>query len=425
MVRSGRRCEGNFKMIITDNQLFSDRDSSDVFRGHLIDAQKEVDKITKGLFESNSDEQIVQHIYSKMEISPLEIRPDASEITEPLESKIQKRGRFQDVIYVKGVELEYSLPYSGESNLWTYRPSTYTYNPPNGSIHPDRINDLIGIVKIKIFFPDSEFKPENVKAEIDNAVKKISEYLAWSKKDVLLHNIQLLAEIKSLVTQRRDRLGGIQATLEKLEIPIRRREGSPTMTQLSIKRKISPSLAPKEKSSPEYGISNEIYEQILKVIRHEGATFERTPSTFAVHNEEELRDILLAHLNGHFEGQAAGEAFRKNGKTDISIEFETRAAFIAECKIWSGDSKLLEAVDQLLGYLTWRDVKTALIIFNKDVAGFTNIQEKLPEILKTYANFVGIESPTSGEWQLRVQSAEDEKRIIEVRVFLFNLFIEK
>jgi hypothetical protein len=82
-------------------------------------------------------------------------------------------------------------------------------------------------------------------------------------------------------------------------------------------------------------------------------------------------------------------------------------------------------VDQLLGYLTWRDVKTALIIFNKDVAGFTNIQEKLPEIFKTYANFVGIGDSIPGEWRLRVQSADDEKRIIEVHVFLFNLFTNK
>lgn len=412
-------------MIITDNRLFSEHDLSDVFRGHLLGVQKEVDKITKDLFQTNADEQIVQHLYSKMEISPLEIHPEASEITEPLESKIQKRGRFQDVIYVKGVELDYSLPYSGESDLWEYRTSTFTFNPPNGNIQPDRKTDLIGIIKIKFFFPDSEFTPENVKTEIDKAVKGISEYLAWSKKDVLLHNNQLLVEIKRSVTQRRDRLGGIQATLEKLEIPIRKREGAPTTIKLPIKKKIIPTLTPKRKSDPDYGISNQNYEQILNVIRHEGATFERTPSTFAVHNEEELRDILLAHLNGHFEGQAAGEVFRKKGKTDISVEFKNRAAFIAECKIWSGDSKLLEAVDQLLGYLTWRDVKTALIIFNKDVAGFTNIQEKLPEIHKTYTNFVAIESPTPGEWRLRVRSTEDEKRIIEVHVFLFNLYVKK
>jgi hypothetical protein len=412
-------------MISTDNKLFHERELSDILREQLSNAQKEVDKITKRYFQSNSDDQIIQHIYSKMEILPLEIQPEAGEITEPQETKIKDLNVFHDVVVVKGVGLEYSLPYHGNLDLWRYRPSTYNFNPPCGYVYPDRLNDLIGIIKIKFFYPDSEFKPENVKAEIDKAIERISEYLAWSKKDVLIHDQQILVEIERLVKQRSDRLGGIQATIEALEIPIKRREGVPEMTQLPIKRKIITPLAGKQKSDPEYGISSEVYGQILKVIRHEGATFERTPSTFAVHNEEELRDILLAHLNGHFEGRAAGEAFRKKGKTDISIEFNNRAAFVAECKIWSGDKKILEAVDQLLGYLTWRDVKTALIIFNKDVAGFTNIQEKLPEIFKTYANFVGIGDSIPGEWRLRVQSADDEKRIIEVHVFLFNLFTNK
>ncbi len=412
-------------MISTDNKLFHELDLRNVLRKHFSNAQKEVDKITKDYFQSNSDEQIIQHIYSEMEILPLEIHPESGEITEPLESKIQKRVSFEDVIFVKGIELEYFLPYSGESDLWRFQPSTFNVNPPSGYIFPDRINDLIGIVKIKFFYPDSEFKPEIVNTEIDKAVEKISEYLAWSKKDVLAHNKQILAEIDRLVKQRRDRLGAIQATIEALEIPINKREGIPAITQLPIKRKTITPLAGKQKSDPEYGISSEIYEQILNVIRHEGATFERTPSTFVVHNEEELRNILLAHLNGYFEGQAAGEVFRKKGKTDISVEFKNRAAFIAECKIWSGDSKLLEAVDQLLGYLTWRDVKTALIIFNKDVAGFKGIQDKLPEILRTYTNYIGIESPAPGEWRLRVRSPEDEKRIIEVHAFLINLYVKK
>lgn len=62
----------------------------------------------------------------------------------------------------------------------------------------------------------------------------------------------------------------------------------------------------------------------------------------------------LAHLNGHFGGNAAGERFRRKGKTDICIEFEHRAAFVAECKLWKGPKAFGEAIDQLLGYLMSR-----------------------------------------------------------------------
>ena len=37
------------------------------------------------------------------------------------------------------------------------------------------------------------------------------------------------------------------------------------------------------------------------------------------------------------------DRFRKKGKTDIRIEFENRAAFVAECKLWKGEKKILEA----------------------------------------------------------------------------------
>ena len=52
--------------------------------------------------------------------------------------------------------------------------------------------------------------------------------------------------------------------------------------------------------------------------------------------------------------------------TDICIEQENRAAFVAECKIWKGPAKLRKAIRQLDGYLTWRDSKASLIVFSKN-----------------------------------------------------------
>lgn len=88
-----------------------------------------------------------------------------------------------------------------------------------------------------------------------------------------------------------------------------------------------------------------------------GRTFETSPSTFAVHDEEGLRNVIVASLNGHFPGEATSETFRKKGKTDIHIEDKDRAAFVGECTLWYGEKQLQKKVSQLLGYLTWRDWK--------------------------------------------------------------------
>ena len=157
-----------------------------------------------------------------------------------------------------------------------------------------------------------------------------------------------------------------------------------------------------------------------------GRTFETTPTTFAIHDEEELRDILLAHLNGHFMGGATGETFRKKGKTDIRIEAQDRSAFIGECKVWEGTKKLEDAINQLLGYLTWRDCKCALIIFNKHNAKFSELVEKVPNILRSDSRiYKDLGEKGQGEWRLILTSQEDEARRIILHVFLFDLYVGK
>ena len=138
---------------------------------------------------------------------------------------------------------------------------------------------------------------------------------------------------------------------------------------------------------PDPGITEHSYEQILQAIRNQGRQFERTPATYAKHDEEELRDILWGNLSTHFGRDVTGEAFSRSGKTDIRIDDDGRAAFIAECKVWRGPRKLKLAVAQLLRYLRWRDCKTALVVFNKDREQFTGILEKAPMAMRDIALF--------------------------------------
>ena len=77
---------------------------------------------------------------------------------------------------------------------------------------------------------------------------------------------------------------------------------------------------------------------------------------------------------------AESSYLRKSGKT----EDNDRNAFVGECKIWRGAKQVDSALGQLLGYLTWRDCKAALIVFNTQVAGFSGLLEKLPETLSKH-----------------------------------------
>jgi hypothetical protein len=54
------------------------------------------------------------------------------------------------------------------------------------------------------------------------------------------------------------------------------------------------------------------------------------------------------------------------GKTDILIRIDGKNIFIAECKFWTGPKGFTETIDQLLGYLSWRDTKAAIVMFNRN-----------------------------------------------------------
>ena len=182
-------------------------------------------------------------------------------------------------------------------------------------------------------------------------------------------------------------------------------------------------MPPQSGLAPEPGINDDTFEQILRFIRHQGRTFERTPSTYAIHGEEDLRNIVLAQLNGQFQGDAVGEAFRGKGRTDICIEQDNRAAFVGECKLWSGPAGLKAALDQLLGYLTWRDSKAALIMFNSKNRDFTKILESMSETLRAHQLFLrDLPCNEAGEWRMQMRSEEDPGRRITVHAYAFNLY---
>ena len=123
---------------------------------------------------------------------------------------------------------------------------------------------------------------------------------------------------------------------------------------------------PTEQFKPEPKLEEDTYQQILSIMEGMAHVMERSPSAFVDMGEENLRQHFLVQLNGQFEGAATGETFNFEGKTDILIRVNGRNIFIAECKFWTGPKGFVETIDQLLGYLSWRDTKAAVVMFNRN-----------------------------------------------------------
>ena len=174
-----------------------------------------------------------------------------------------------------------------------------------------------------------------------------------------------------------------------LGLPMKRRAESAVVSAVPVTRRKRPIVlppAPREAFKPEPALPDSEYEYILAVIDHMSRNIERSPSTFVQMKEEQIRDIILVNLNGHYEGSATGETFNAEGKTDILIRADGRNVFIAECKFWAGPKSLLAAIDQILGYLTWRDTKASLLVFCRN-ADFTKTLSSIAAAVPEHSNF--------------------------------------
>lgn len=413
-----------------DNLLFYEGDLHGTLDNHTRQISEKVNAIPKDQFLSTPEQDLVEHIYADMHIEPLTLYEDSMEMDQH-ETKIdvsgyRDRNPFGDggPIYVQGIRIVVSVPFTGESVLWKMRPNQWQSVFPRADVREAR-GEHAGHLELTYQQP-SDAKPEQIKQQLESDLKSIRFYVDAQRNMVEQFNKSAPENIRRAVKSRKDKLEKHDGIADMLGIPMKRRDGVPAVKPIQIKRTLVKPLPPPPKSGykPEPGITDEDYEHILSVIRHEGRTFEATPKTYAVHDEEELRDIILAHLNGHYQGSATGETFRRSGKTDIRIEDQERAAFVAECKVWRGQKELLAAIDQLLSYLTWRDCKAAILIFNKHNAKFTELLEKVPETMMSHKNFKrDLGQQSDGEWRYIFTSLEDELRQVIVNVSIFNIYV--
>ncbi|SFE63879.1 hypothetical protein SAMN05518672_108199 [Chitinophaga sp. CF118] len=130
------------------------------------------------------------------------------------------------------------------------------------------------------------------------------------------------------------------------------------------------------------------YQIILQTLRRAILSLEQKPDLYSVMGEEQMRDYLIGLLEHTFQNTTATrESFNRAGRTDILVRHASgNNLFVAECKNWTGQAGMLAAVNQLMGYLTYRDNKAALLLF-VDRADITTVLNRIDEAIITHMNY--------------------------------------
>ena len=407
------------------NLLFNELDLASQLHDRQLAVSGAVNDISEQQFLISNDEELVEHIVSGHTVQPVVLQEDAMTMNQS-ETEVDVSNDHRRIFrpghsgpfYIPGTRVDVNIPFAGEEWIFNYRPDRWSTSFPRAEINR-------GNVRISISLPH-DVETERFKEIYEHEIRLIKKYVEQSYKQVESYNQSLPQLIRQAISSRRERLGRHAKIAELLDIPLSAKAGAPSIRPVKVEIRRPPPLPvpPETGLAPEPGITDKTYEHILRFIRHQGRTFERTPATYAVHDEEDLRNIILAQLNGHFEGDAVGEVFRGRGKTDICIEQDNRAAFIGECKLWAGPASLTDGLDQLLGYLTWRDSKASLIVFNSRNKIFSQILEALPDTVRDHRLFVNnLPCDEAGEWRVHMRSEEDEGRRVIVHIFVFNLYV--
>jgi len=181
-------------------------------------------------------------------------------------------------VKVPGIKVTVSIPYTGDSNLWTMRPSSSSSVSPYGNVRRSR-GDNDGILDVIIEQAASD-PQEKIKNELDRNLGYLKDYITNQKLEIDVANTKLEPIIRKAIGDRRGKLGRHDEIVKMLGIPLERKEGAPSLKQIVLEKKTVKPLPSAPKEVKEYGISDGDYEHILSVIRHEGATFESTPKTY-------------------------------------------------------------------------------------------------------------------------------------------------
>ena len=412
-----------FRRDPADRQLFDRQHLSEVTRIWSSSLHDEVQQVDEERLLASEPSGWVDFFVAKYTREPLHIRYD--EVTTSLqgEADIDVSGipafgfRIDGSPNIaRGTRVTFHVPFDGGGSLFGYRPSSSFMSPMRASVGNGELTFT--------YLMTEGVDKEAVRREFDHELSLIMTVAGNIAREVDAWNDGLPRTVRAYVDGRRQKLLADRELVDGFGFPVRCRDDAvSTFAVPTTRRRILPPIpAPTTGvARPDPALTSEVFDDILDVCRSMSKVMERSPRAFVGLGEEDLRTHFLVALNAQFGGEATGETFNREGKTDILIRYGDRNIFIAECKFWGGPASLTGAIDQLLGYLAWRDTKAAVLLFSRN-QDFSAVVGQLEPVVSAHPNFVR-EAPGAGETEYRaiVHQRDDTDRKLHLAVLAFDV----
>ena len=413
---------------ITRNYLFDQGILGDVLNSKKIRLKDKIESFNEDYFSKVDEKEFLKDLIQKFSVNPIIFKEDnisrskLNDIRIDVSHEPGRDVREGEKVYIKGKSVTISVPYKGDLILLNLRASNFY--PSGGSraeVEQDEIN-----VTYEIYGYDDNNKQEAadlINKSFSSDLNIIKRDLEHINNEVDRYSSSLEKFIEEIITNRKKELS-IDSDLEKLiQFPLRQREEISKPVKLPIKKKEQIKLKKEApvKASKEIieKLALEDYSKIINTIKLMALVMEQSPEAIRDMKEEDLRWLFLIVLNGVYEGIATGETFNYYGKTDVIIKWKGKNLFICECKFWKGKEGFLETIDQLQKYVTWRDTKTAIVVFNKNKV-FTDVLEKIKKYTEEhncFGRFLGTKEETIFSYEFHHKKDKERKFLLTIMAF--------
>jgi hypothetical protein len=405
--------------------LFSNNDLSGYLRMKEISMFAEIDGYGEEQILNIDSDQLCEYCENQYSVLPLLVRYDDRSLNHTEANLQYSPQRGHRPVAEKGTIIAIDVPFEGPSALLFCIPSSQSGVHPEAEVLSNSVDK--GILRFSYRLLPSE-DPKVLNAVIERDRNNLEFWVTSVNRDVEAFNQSLRKKARDHIAARKERLLKARQQIEALGIPLARRADAPkTYVVPDVRRRasISKPQASDNKFISEPTLADSEYEHILEILSLMARSIECSPRFISTLDEESLRTLFLVQLNAQYEGRATGETFNLGGKTDILIAAEHSGlnghVFIAECKFWDGPKTLTDAIDQLLGYGTWRDTKTAVILFNRN-KGFSSVLANARETAIKHPCFEReLKSPRSTEFRFVFHRPDDSSRHFKLAVLVFDV----
>jgi len=376
--------------------------------------REEINSLEKDYIFGADPTELADYLFGRYALSTIEIDSSRKIEGEPVTVKERVRDSFGDVVEREVTRVRLIFPIVVKDHIETtlelrasqqyLRDFGFEYDPQEGRI--------VVVCEAR---------------EVGTIKEEVKQTFEWKNTDVNQQNGTLKQFIIDLINERKSKLEETDKNFEKFMaeagIPVRlkEKENDPSIT-VEVKRELVNLVKPKAEIKKEPTLREKDLLAVIRLISSTARSFEDTPKTFSKLGETDLRDVILSGLNGVFEGEATGETFSKLGKTDIRLNIKDGNILIAECKLWTGPSKLADAIDQLFRYLNLRQ-NFGIIIFFCKARGFTSLVEIAKQTTAEHPTFnPGLREISETHFSSSNTFPEDSRKRVDIHYIFFNLY---